>query len=145
MKKSPLTCTDYKSFREFIFRNLQEIMVSNSNAYKFSGLKQTVMENSRVIYESDNPVNNLSICTNRYLKLKEGGWGYLVVGYTYRQYNIEKIIDTIYSMPNVDKKLLDSVKEFPYLKIQYDNSKRTTKYNAFFNFMNEISNDVTHY
>ena len=75
MKKSPLTCTDYKSFRDFIFLNLNDIMASNPNAYKFDKLERTVMKNSRVIYGSGNPINDPPIHASRYLKLKEGGVG----------------------------------------------------------------------
>ena len=51
----------------------------------------------------------------------------------------------MYSIPNANKNLLDRVMQFPYLKIQYDNSKITSKHRDFFTFMDEISEDLTRY
>jgi hypothetical protein len=147
MKKSPMTCITYKSFLDFLFLNLNDIRASNPTAYLFDRMDKVIVGKSRVVYYPSVPPGQLTH-PSKYLKLKEGGWGHLVVGYTFKQYDITEILNHIYDtykLNDDNKKLLTHIMRFPYLKIQYDNSKRTLHYDTFFSFMTGISTDVTYY
>lgn len=143
MKKSPLLYLEYESFKGFIFHSLNDIRASNPS-YQFDEHNRKVLANSRVMYT----ITQQTPHHERYLKLKEGGWGRLLVGYTYKQYDINAVLNEIYSTYTLnedERVLLRSIMKHPYLKIQFNNSERTRQYDIFFNFLSSVSKDVTFY